>query len=141
MLPYCTCDMLCGLHWIEVALRFCDETKVCNYHNTCGRLCIFVNKSWCTISKEVLRFCLPEVEYLMISCRQHYLPREFSSVFFVAVYIPPQSNASTKTTLNELYSAISKQENAQPEATFLVAGDFNAGKCKSVNQLPRSLTH
>ena len=53
---------------------------------------------------------------------------EFSSVFLVADYIPPQADAGTKTTLNELYSAISIQENAHPEAALLVAGDFNAGK-------------
>ena len=88
---------------------------------------IFVNNSWCTISKEVSRFCSPEVGYLMLSCRPHYLRREFSSVFFVAAYIPPQTEAGTKTTLNELYSAISNQEKAHPEATLLVAGDFNAG--------------
>jgi hypothetical protein len=61
-----------------------------------------------------------------------YLPREFSSVFFVAVYISPQTEACIKTLLNELYSAISKQENAHTEAMLLVAGDFNAGKLKSV---------
>jgi hypothetical protein len=81
-----------------------------------GGLCIFVNNSWCTISKEVLRFCSPDVEYLMISCRPHYLPREISSVFFVAVYIPPHTDAGTKTALNELYTAIRKQEKALPEA-------------------------
>ena len=59
-----------------------------------GGLCNFVNNSWCTISKEV---CSPEIELLMISCRPHYLPREFSFIFFVAVYIPPQSEAGTKT--------------------------------------------
>ena len=75
----------------------------------------------------------------MISCRPHYLPREFSSVFFIAVYIPPQSEAVTKTALNELYSAISKQENAHPEAALLVAGDFNVGKLKSV--LPNFCQH
>ncbi|CDR01062.1 unnamed protein product [Oncorhynchus mykiss] len=91
-------------------------------------LCIFINNSWCAKSKEVSRFCSPEVEYLMISCRPHYLQREFSSVFFIAVYIPPQIDAGTKTTLNALYTAISKQENAHPEAALLVAGDFNAGK-------------
>ena len=32
-----------------------------------GGLCIFVNNSWCTISKEVSRFCSPEMENLMIS--------------------------------------------------------------------------
>jgi hypothetical protein len=34
--------------------------------------------------------------------------------------------------LNELYKAISKQENSHPEAVFLVVVDFNAGKLKSV---------
>uniref|UniRef100_A0A8C7FJH4 Mitochondrial glutamate carrier 1 n=1 Tax=Oncorhynchus kisutch TaxID=8019 RepID=A0A8C7FJH4_ONCKI len=42
-----------------------------------GGLCLFVNNSWCTKSniKEVSRFCSPEVEYLMISCRPHYIFR------------------------------------------------------------------
>ena len=56
------------------------------------------------------------------------LPRGFSSIFFVAVYIPPQSEAGTRTALNELYSAISKQENAHPVAALVVAGYFNAGQ-------------
>ena len=46
----------------------------------------------------------------------------FTSIFFIAVYIPPQTDAGTKTALNELYVAISKQENAHPEAALLVAG-------------------
>ena len=78
--------------------------------------------------KEVSRFCSPEVEYLIISCRPHYLPREFSSIFFVAVYLLPQTDAGTKTALNELYPAISKQENAHPEVALLVAGTLRADK-------------
>jgi hypothetical protein len=53
-------------------------------------------------------------------------------MFFVAVYLPPQTDAGTKITFNELYRAISKQENAHPKVSLLVAGDFNAGKLKSV---------
>ena len=68
----------------------------------------------------------------MISCRPHYLPREFSSVFFIAFYIPPQTDACTKTALNDLITTIRKHENAHPEAMLLVAGDFNAEKLKSV---------
>ena len=75
----------------------------------------------------------------MISCRPYYLPREFTSIFFVAVYTPPQTDAGTKTALNELYTAIGKQENAHPESALLVAGDFNAGKLKSV--LPHFYQH
>jgi hypothetical protein len=68
----------------------------------------------------------------MIYSRPHYLNREFSSVFFVA-------EAGTKIALNELYSTISNQENAHPEAVLLVAWDFNAGKLKSV--LPNFYQH
>ena len=67
-----------------------------------GGVCLFFNNSWCKMSnvKEVSRYCSPEVEYLMISSRPHYLPREFSFILFVAVYLPPQTNAGTKTALN-----------------------------------------
>ena len=83
---------------------------------------IFINNNWCTKSniKEVWWFFSPEVDYLMISCRPHYLPREFSSIFFVAVYLPPQTNTGTKLALNELYMATSKQENAHSEAALLL---------------------
>jgi hypothetical protein len=101
--------------------------------------CIFVNNSWCTISKEFSSYCQLEVEYLMISCRPHYLPREFSSVFFVDVYITPQTEAGTKTALNELYSAISKQENAHRETVLLVAGDLNVWKLEYI--LPNFYQH
>ena len=97
-----------------------------------GGLCIFVNNSWCAKSniKEVSRFCSPEVEYLMISCRPHYSPGEFIYIF-VVVHLPPQTDVGTKTALNELYKAIRKQENAHPEVAFLEAGDLTAGKLKS----------
>ena len=90
-------------------------------------MCIFVNNSWCTKSKEVSRFCLPEVEYIVINCRPHYLPRKFSATLFVAVYLPPQTDAGTKTALSQLYKEISKQETTHPEEALLVAGGFNAG--------------
>ena len=60
------------------------------------------------------------------------MPGEFSSILFVVVYLPPQTDAGTKTALSQLYKEISKQEPTHPEAALLVAGDFNAGKLKSV---------
>ena len=74
--------------------------------------------------KEVSRYCSPKVEYLMISCRLHYLPKEFSSILFVTIYLPPQTDAGTDTALNQLYKAKRKQENAHPEVALLVARDF-----------------
>lgn len=97
-----------------------------------GGVCLFVNNSRCVMSniKELLRYCSPEVEYLMISCRSHYIPRDISSILFGAIYLTPQTDAGTKTTVNELYKAISKHENAHPDAALLMAGDFNAGKLR-----------
>uniref|UniRef100_A0A4W5RN90 Cytochrome P450, family 3, subfamily A, polypeptide 65 n=1 Tax=Hucho hucho TaxID=62062 RepID=A0A4W5RN90_9TELE len=51
------------------------------------------------------------------------LSTKISSIFFVAVYLPPQTDAGILITLNELYKAIRKQENAHPEAALQVAGD------------------
>jgi hypothetical protein len=92
-----------------------------------GDMCIFVNNSWCTMSNiiEVSRYCSPEAEYLMISCRPPYLPIEFTSILFIAVYLPPKTDAGTKTALNQLYKAISKQENAHPDAALLVQANLN----------------
>ena len=34
-------------------------------------------------------------------CRPHYLPREFSAILFMAVYLPAQTDAGTKTALSQ----------------------------------------
>ena len=57
----------------------------------------------------------------------------------MAVYLPPQTDAGTKTTLNDLYSAISKQENAHPEEALLAAGNLNVWTLKSI--LPNFYQH
>ena len=61
----------------------------------CGGVCLFVNNSWCEMSniKDVSMYCSPEVEHIMKNCSTNYLPREFSSILFVAVYLPPQTDA------------------------------------------------
>ena len=83
-----------------------------NREATSGKtsVCLFVNNM--SNIKEVSRYRSPEVEYLTINCRPHYLPREFSSVLFGTVSLTPQNEAGTKTALNQLYKAISKDENA-----------------------------
>ena len=56
------------------------------------------------------------------------MPREFSAILFVAVYLPPpQTDTGTKTALGQLYKEISKQETTHPEELLLVARDFTAG--------------
>jgi hypothetical protein len=48
----------------------------------------------------------------------------------MTVYLPPQTDAGSKTALSQLYEEISKQETAHLEAALLVAGNFNAEKLK-----------
>ena len=67
------------------------------------------------------------------------MPRVFSAILSVAIYLPPQTDAGTKTALSQLYKEISKQETTHPEAVLLVARDFNAGKLESV--LPNFYQH
>ena len=55
------------------------------------------------------------------------MPREFSAILFVAVYLLPQTDTGTKTALGQLYKEISKHETTHPDVVLLVAGDFNAG--------------
>ena len=50
----------------------------------------------------------------------------------MAVNLPPQADAGTKTALSQLYKEKSKQETTHPEAALLLVGEFIAGKLKSV---------
>ncbi len=70
------------------------------------------------------------VEFMVVKCRPFYLPREFTAIVIVAVYIPPCANA--KDALRELYSAISEQQTNNPDGFFIIAGDFNHANLKSV---------
>ncbi len=59
----------------------------------------------------------------MLLCQPFWLQREFAAIIITAVYIPPQAN--TDQALKELYGNISEQETEDPDAAFVVTGDFN----------------
>ena len=85
---------------------------------------------WCTNSAVVERFCSPDLEFALLRCRPHYLPREFSVILIWAVYIPPQADA--KLALARLANAISAQQSRHPEAALIIAGDFNQTDLRTV---------
>ncbi len=66
----------------------------------------------------------------MLLCRPFWLPREFTAIIITAVYIPPQAN--TDQALKELYGNISEQETAYPDAAFIVTGNFNKAKFRTI---------
>ncbi len=69
---------------------------------------------------------------MIIKCRPFYLPREYTAILLVAVYIPPNSNNNRSEALNYLYQHISEQQTAHPDAFLILAGDFNHADLKSV---------
>ncbi len=72
---------------------------------------------------------------MIIKCRPFYLPREYTAILLVAVYIPPSSNNNINNrseALNDLYQHISEQQTAHPDAFLILAGDFNHADLKSV---------
>ncbi len=54
-----------------------------------GGLCVYVNKEWCNNAVVVTKHCSSLVEFMFVKCRPFYLPREFTAIVIVAVYIPP----------------------------------------------------
>jgi hypothetical protein len=74
---------------------------------------------------------------MMAKCRPFYLPREFSAVIIITVYILSQETKNNNLAINKLYEAIIKQETMHLVAAFLVAGEFNSRVAKTRNaQLP-----
>ncbi len=63
-----------------------------------GGLCMYINKEWCNNAAVLSKHCSSLVEFMVVKCRPFYLPREFTAIVIVAVYIPPCANA--KATYN-----------------------------------------
>ncbi len=102
-----------------------------------GGLCVYINKEWCNNTAVVSKHCSSLVEFMFVKCRPFYLPREFTAIVIVAVYIPPCANA--KDALRKLYCAISEQQTNNPDGFFIIAGDFNHANLKTV--LPKFYQH
>lgn len=71
------------------------------------------------------KYCWELAEFLIVTCRPFYLPREFSCVIVVAVYIASSPNANTNEALRPLYVAVSELLTKPLDSFVLVAGDFN----------------
>ncbi len=97
-----------------------------------GGVCFYINNLWCDERNihSIKSFCSPDLEFHMLLCRPFWLPREFTLIIITAVYIPPQAN--TDQALKELYGNISEQETANPDAAFVVTGDFNKASFRTI---------
>ena len=90
-----------------------------------GGLIMYVNNRWCNpghISIKTVS-CCRDVELLAVSLRPYYLPRDFSHVITVCVYIPPRADAAT--ACEKIHSVTARLQTQHPEAFMIISGDFN----------------
>ncbi len=123
----------CAIQLDQLTCYRADRALVERGKSRGGRLCVYINDAWCRDAVVVCKHCSPLVEFMIIKCRPFYLPREYTAILLVAVYIPPSSNNNNRSeALNELYQHISEQQTAHPDAFLILAGDFNHADLKSV---------
>lgn len=88
-----------------------------------GGVCTYVNDRWCNNITVKKKYCDKNIEYLSMSLRPFYLPREINNVFCITVYIPPEANKNI--AINILHDHINDIENSSPDAIKIINGDFN----------------
>lgn len=76
--------------------------------------------------------CSPDLELLVVNNKPSYLPREFTAVFILALYVLPDANAAV--ALDTLAKVINKPQCAHPDGVLVIAGDFNHVNLRSAFQ-------
>uniref|UniRef100_A0A8C1LL36 Reverse transcriptase domain-containing protein n=1 Tax=Cyprinus carpio TaxID=7962 RepID=A0A8C1LL36_CYPCA len=123
----------CAIQLDQLTCYRADRARVAGGKTRGGELCVYINDAWCRDAVVICKHCSPLVEFMIIKCRPFYLPREYTAILLVSVYIPPNNNNCNRNdALNELYQHISEQQTAHPDAFLIIAGDFNHADLKSV---------
>ncbi len=123
----------CAIQLEQLTCYRADRALVEGGKRRGGGLCVYINNVWCRDAVVVCKHCSPLVEFKIIKCRPFYLPREYTAILLVAVYIPPSSNNINRSeALHDLYQHISEQQKAHSDAFLILAGDFNHADLKSV---------
>ncbi len=124
----------CAIQLDQLTFYRADRALVEGGKTRGGGLCVYINDAWCRNAVVVCKHCSSLVEFMIIKCRPFYLPREYTAILLVAVYIPPSSNNNNNRSeaLNDLYQHISEQQTAHPDGILIMAGDFNHADLKSV---------
>ncbi|KAL6455476.1 hypothetical protein MHYP_G00361050 [Metynnis hypsauchen] len=104
------------------SVHHADRTKDLCGKRKGGGVCFMINNAWCDQRNVhfIESFCSLDLEYLIISCRPMWLPREISGLTVTAVYIPPE--ADTDLALGKLLEAVNKQETTRPRPPPLLLG-------------------
>ena len=68
------------------------DARTCGKNNG-GGLILYVNNRWCNPEHITVkeRICCQDVELLVVGLRPYYVPREFSHMAAIVIYIQPQA--------------------------------------------------
>ena len=97
-----------------------------------GGVGLYVNERWCSQVTVKETYCSDDIEYLVVSCRPFYLPREFNNVYIIVVYIT--TSADVKMAGEKLQNCVNKWENSNANGVNIIMGDFN--KCEFDRYVP-----
>ncbi|XP_069375176.1 uncharacterized protein [Paralichthys olivaceus] len=75
------------------------------------------------------RVCSLDIELVAVGLRPYYLPREFTSVFAITVYIPPSGNA--EAACDVIHTVTAGLQRQHPGAFIVITGDFNHASLSS----------
>lgn len=93
---------------------------------------MYINKQWCNDWTIKEKLCTPNIEFMIVGLRPFYLPREFSQLFVMVVYIHP--GADVREASQVVANRINRLEAISPDSPKFVIGDFN--QCTLENVLP-----
>ena len=97
-----------------------------------GGVAVYINEKWCSQVSVNEKYCDKNMEYLVVSCRPFYLPREFGKIILFIVYIPTDTKVSVAADILE--NCVAKYENKWPDSARLIMGDFNS--CDFQEKIP-----
>ncbi|XP_078810597.1 uncharacterized protein LOC144994953 [Oryzias latipes] len=90
-----------------------------------GGIALYVSERWCNPGHVCVKeqLCTPHVELLAVGLRPYYLPREFTSVVVVNVYVPLSADAEAAADV--ITTTVSRLQTQQPNSFCIITGDFN----------------
>ncbi|KAK0144067.1 hypothetical protein N1851_017607 [Merluccius polli] len=130
---YRECSIMCFTEtWLHQDIP--DDVSIAGFHTVradrdCaksgkrkgGGVAVLVNNRWCNPAHITIKehICDPNMELCAVGLRPYYLPREFSQVIMVAVYVPPSANPTS--AIDAIHSAIAQLQTQHPSAFIAIS--------------------
>lgn len=86
---------------------------------------VYINNRWCNPEHVYVKVssCCSNLELLAVSLQPYYLPREFSHVIAVCVYIPTRADAVV--ACEKIHTVTTRLQTQHAESFIIISGDFN----------------